>query len=411
MEYDVLSKYYYKGNDIYLEEYNRRFNSFGCIKFQFKLDSEQAFMIPTVDVLNLISKIYNKNSKLYRKMLVLPDIALESYQRSCLVDEIMMTNDIEGVHSTRREIKDVIAATPEDRSKRFNGLVKKYLLLLESHPHIPLKTCEDLRILYDEIVLDEVKSEAKENIPDGVLFRKEIAEVISGTQKVKHTGLHPEPKIIDAMNQALSILNSDDVTPLIRISVFHYLFGYIHPFYDGNGRTSRFISSYTLSQELSSLVSYRLSFAIKEKKEYYYKAFDLCNDKKNKGDLTPFVIMFLEMIDNAIDNLSSKINDGFEKLEFYTLLMQKSFADQKEKLIGDTLFYLIQNALFSNDSLGRKELSEILKRSYPTVTEILRLLIKDGAPIYEKTEGRNRKVYFLDLDKTGEYLKNRKSYI
>lgn len=407
MKYELLSKYYYKGNDIYLDEYNKRINSLGCTTFQFRLDSDLIFFVSTIELINLVAKIYKKNSDLNKKILALPNMALDSYERSCLVDEIMLTNDIEGIHSTRREIKDVIDAPLEDRSKRFNGLVKKYLLLLERHPNIPLKTCEDVRSLYDEIVLDEVKSESKENIPDGEFFRTEIAEVISGTQKVKHIGIFPESKIINAMNQALSILNSEEITPLIRIAIFHYLFGYIHPFYDGNGRTSRFISSYTLSQELSSLVAYRLSFAIKEKKEDYYKAFDFCNDQKNKGDLTPFVIMFLEMIDRAIDNLSSKINDGFEKLEFYFEFINKAFTNPKENLMCETLFCLIQNSLFSNDTLGRNELAVILKRSYPTITEALKALIKDGAPIYEKTEERNKKIYILDLDKVGDYLKQR----
>ncbi|WP_164914286.1 Fic family protein [Aminipila luticellarii] len=407
MKYELLSKYYYKGNDIYLDEYNKRINSFGCTIFDFKLGSDPIFIVSTIELINLIAKIYKKNSELNKKILELPYIALDSYQKSCLVDEIMLTNDIEGIHSTRREIKDVIDASREDRSKRFNGLVKKYLLLLEQHINIPLKTCEDIRSLYDEIVLDEVKSESKENIPDGELFRTEIAEVISGTQKVKHVGLFPESKIINAMNQALSILNSEGITPLIRIAIFHYLFGYIHPFYDGNGRTSRFISSYTLSQELSPLVAYRLSFAIKEKKEDYYKAFDFCNDKKNKGDITPFVIMFLEMIDRAIDNLSNKINDGFEKLKFYLELINQAFTNSKENLMRDILFCLIQNSLFSNDALGRNELAVMLERSYPTIKGTLNALIKSGAPIYEKTEERNKKVYTLDLDKVGEYLKQK----
>lgn len=409
MEYNFLSKYYYKGNDVYLEEYRRRLDSYACIKFNFDIDSNPVFFISTIEITNLIARIYKKNSSLNKKILILPEIALDSYQRSCLIDEIMLTNDIEGIHSTRREIKDVITAKKEDRSKRFNGLVKKYLLLLENHLDIPLKSCEDIRALYDEIVLDEVKSEAKENIPDGELFRKEIAEVVSGTQKIKHVGLFPESKIVNAMNQALVILNNQDITPLIRISIFHYLFGYIHPFYDGNGRTSRFISSYTLSQELSSLVAYRLSYAIKEKKVDYYKAFDVCNDTKNKGDLTPFIIMFLEMIETAIDNLSTKINDGVEKLNFYAHLIKESFDEQKEKLLCRALFLLIQNSLFSADPFGRRELSDILKVSYPTVQVILNTLIEDGAPINEITEGHNKKIYILDLDKAGEYFMQRKT--
>lgn len=43
---------------------------------------------------------------------------------------------------------------------------------------------------------------------------------------------------------------------------------------------------------------------------------------------------------------------------------------------------------FCNDMLGRNELAVILKRSYPTITEAFKALIKDGVPIYVKTEER-----------------------
>lgn len=93
----------------------------------------------------------------------------------------------------------------------------------------------------------------------------------------------PEEKINLMMTQALNILNDRDIIPILRIAIFHYLFGYIHPFYDGNGRTSRFISSYLLSKELNTLTGFGLSYAIKENISQYYKGFKTVNEKKIKG--------------------------------------------------------------------------------------------------------------------------------
>lgn len=93
------------------------------------------------------------------------------------------------------------------------------------------------------------------------------------------------------MEKALQFLHTDSCDYLLRIAVFHYLFGYIHPFYDGNGRTSRFISSYLLSQKLNSSIGYRLSYTIKEHLPQYHEAFKICNHYNNKGDLTPFAEM------------------------------------------------------------------------------------------------------------------------
>ena len=86
------------------------------------------------------------------------------------------------------------------------------------------------------------------------------------------------------MDDAINILNDDDIDPLFRISIFHYLFGYIHPFYNGNGRLNRFISSYYLANTLESIMGYRLSYTIKENINKYYKSFKVVNEEINKGD-------------------------------------------------------------------------------------------------------------------------------
>lgn len=89
------------------------------------------------------------------------------------------------------------------------------------------------------------------------------------------------------MNRALSILSDAELPVLVRVSVFHFMFAYIHPFYDGNGRTNRFISSYALSHSFNPIVGYRLPYSVKERIEKYYKGFSLCEHPLNRGDLTP----------------------------------------------------------------------------------------------------------------------------
>ena len=61
--------------------------------------------------------------------------------------------------------------------------------------------------------------------------------------------------------------------PIIQAALLHGELVKIHPFVDGNGRTSRFISSYLLSKEFEFLIGFRLSYTIKEHIKDYYEEF------------------------------------------------------------------------------------------------------------------------------------------
>lgn len=165
---------------------------------------------------------------------------------------------------------------------------------------------EGIRKIYDDIFGNEIN-----DLPDGKIFRKESVSVHSSAGKEIHRGLYPESKIIEAMSSSLDFLNNNKTDILIRTAVFHYLFGYIHPFYDGSGRTSRFISSYLLSKELTGLIGYRISYTIKGHIKAYYDAFKECNHPDSRGDLTPFLEMFLTVIDISEKQLYEVLRNEF----------------------------------------------------------------------------------------------------
>lgn len=92
----------------------------------------------------------------------------------------------------------------------------------------------------------------------------------------------------------------------------HFLFEYVHPFYDGNGRTGRYLLALYLNHDLTMPTVLSLSRTIAENKNAYYKAFMEAEDKLNCGELTLFVNTILGFIqqaqDELIDELSIKVD-------------------------------------------------------------------------------------------------------
>lgn len=393
MEYELLSKIFYKKPTEYESIYDARFNSEASIKLPIKIHENVGFIFNTNEITKLLVKIYKTINKINLLRTHLPNIAINSYIIKSLKDEIALTNEIEGVRSTRKEIEDAIDSIKNDKSARFKGLVDKYFKLI-SNEIIPLNNCEDIRTIYDALVLPEIE---KENLPDGILFRKEPVQVVSATQKEKHRGIMPESKIIESLDLCLDFLKNDDIDSLIKISAFHYLFGYIHPFYDGNGRTSRFISSYLIKNELDVLLALKLSYTVKNNINKYYKAFDVCNDRKNKGDITFFVVTFLELLSQASDDLYTKIADLNDQLNYYnniinTLVNEKVLNDKQAKCI----FVLCQNRLFDDTYMNMNTLTELLEKSDTTTRKILKSL--EPKNLLVKSRNKNQYLYSANLD-------------
>lgn len=393
MEYELLSKIFYKKPTEYESIYDARFNSEASIKLPIKIHENVGFIFNTNEITKLLVKIYKTINKINLLRTHLPNIAINSYIIKSLKDEIALTNEIEGVRSTRKEIEDAIDSIKNDKSARFKGLVDKYFKLI-SNEIIPLNNCEDIRTIYDALVLPEIE---KENLPDGILFRKEPVQVVSATQKEKHIGIMPESKIIESLDLCLDFLKNDDIDSLTKISAFHYLFGYIHPFYDGNGRTSRFISSYLIKNELDVLLALKLSYTVKNNINKYYKAFDVCNDRKNKGDITFFVVTFLELLSQASDDLYTKIADLNDQLNYYnniinTLVNEKVLNDKQAKCI----FILCQNRLFDDTYMNMNTLTELLEKNDTTTRKILKSL--ESKNLLVKCRNKNQYLYSANLD-------------
>jgi len=167
------------------------------------------------------------------------------------------------------------------------------------------------------------------------------------------------------MSIALNILNDKEIPFLIRVIIFHYFFGYLHPFYDGNGRTARFIFSYYLAKEFDEIIALRLSVIIKRYKKKYYEIFQDTDNEYNRGDLTVFVQTFLEMLNKAIKEAIDILQKKLSQLSTYSDKLDKIIIS--DDITKNIYFILLQASLFFGEGATISEIMKTTKKSRGTI--------------------------------------------
>lgn len=370
MKYISLLKATYLNDIDENKLYNQRFNSQSTIHFSLPINNNESFLCLDTYLFLLCEEIQVLNNKIITRRNT-NDSIINYETAHFFIEEIVLTNRIEGIVSTRKEINDLLNTNNPKVYKRLYGMVNKYQNIL-NHDKIfkPIQSSLDLKKIYDEILFQDIQNDNPHNLPDGLIFRKDHVDIVSSTKAI-HSGLYPETKIIEAMDYALSILNSDTLPTLIKIAVFHYFLAYIHPWYDGNGRINRYVSSYYLSNLLDPHASLCLSIACKKNKKKYYEAFKTTNDIRNKGDLTFFVISFLEIYKDGLEDYLQTLNDQIDKYNYYLTKIQKEVKNQTTLLI---LKYILDYSLLKLCNISITELISLTNLSKSTISNRLKEL-------------------------------------
>lgn len=370
MKFIPLTKYFYQHTqEEYETEYIRRLEAPFTVHFNIPIhqynrkSAYPAFLCYTGEILRLVEKFYKTYEQFLYTVNTVPPVVLYQFTRLSIVEEVKSTNDIEGVRSTKKEIREIIEKKGT-HYHRLQSVVHQYLELL-GEEEIKFDTCQDIRNFYDDFTHQEITQENPQNRLDGSLFRKEPVQIEAATGKTIHQGLYPESRIIEALDQALRILHSEEYPLLIRLALFHYFFVYIHPFYDGNGRTDRFITSYFLSRQFHRLLAVRLSIYIKRNQSRYYHMLEEADSEKNRGDMTPFVMGFLEILIGSTEDTIGVLSRKNEQMRKYESRIDA--FQLKDKLLKEIYITLLQAALFYGEGISMADLMKVTGKNRGTI--------------------------------------------
>lgn len=357
----AMSKSNAKPCDIAEEEYRLRIDNPVTYRSGIVFDAHEIFTMCVTDLVTYINDIMRAEKIIEKAWNELPRFAQREYLMQLIAKEVQNTNIIEGVHSTRKELSKALdAASGQNKHTRFSEFTKLFLELADSNEYdtsIP-KALQDIRKIYNSIMQGELEAS---NIPDGEIFRSGKVSIRDGANNVVHNGDATEAEIQDHLTQMLSLMNSNEVPTLIKACMCHYAFESVHPFYDGNGRTGRFLLALQLHEQLSMPTVLSLSSIIYAEKSGYYAAFSKAQEVFNCNDLTMFCCKMLEYIVKAQGEVFENINLQLKQTIY---CMDKLFEFSKKTAISkvqyEVMTILLQNKLFSYNPtpMTRKQLSE-----------------------------------------------------
>jgi len=155
-------------------------------------------------------------------------------------------------------------------------------------------------------VYDKLSTFDYKKLDDLLISHKMLMEEIlnnAGNFRSSNVGVvhvaPPHGHVSSLMQELFSWLSTSDIHPLIKSSVFHYEFEFIHPFIDGNGRIGRLWQSLILYEWKSIFSAIPIESVIKETQQEYYNALEASG---SVGESTPFIEFMLEAILKACED-------------------------------------------------------------------------------------------------------------
>lgn len=153
-------------------------------------------------------------------------------------------------------------------------------------------------------------------VTESGMLRTGDVGVFDSNGKVIHVA-PPASMAREQITQLFNWVKNSDVQMLIRSSVFHYEFEFIHPFRDGNGRMGRYWQTALLASWKPIFKYIPIESVIKDNQEEYYHVIKVstCQGKSNV-----FIEFMLDVILKAITDI---VNDTTEHYNHLSVQINK----------------------------------------------------------------------------------------
>ncbi|MFH1187195.1 MAG: Fic family protein [Candidatus Levyibacteriota bacterium] len=268
-----------------------------------------------VNELSLIERLYGQ---LMTEKLI-PSLSLKLSQENQILATHYSTS-IEGNPLSPRDVTNIIlndqipTTKSEKEVKNYFTVLNKIFVLCKENTEISTKLIKSLH----HMLMKGIEEKDLGKFRDSSVFvgHRTKHEIV-----VKHNPPHHTEKEIEtALFETVAwLIKNDDMHPLVKAGIFHHQFAYIHPFFDGNGRLARILTTYYLLLKQYEVVKFFIL------DDYYDIDREMYSDTlhtADKGDETKWLEYFLEGFVHSLQAAISRINE-YKKSNFDEITGEK----------------------------------------------------------------------------------------
>lgn len=256
-----------------------------------------------LDLNDSLARLQEKRS-IITAMRPLPQMALNRLREDLSIEWTYNSNAIEGNTLSLNETRIVL----QDGITIGGKSIREHFEVINHQKAIDYLT-ETVHVDYELRPIDllNIHSLVMKNVDDDYAGR-----IRNGMVRISGANFTPPApsKVSDYLDELIEyvIQNPDKLDAILLATVFHHRLVWIHPFFDGNGRTARLAMNLLLMKD-----GYPPAIILKNDRKKYYNALNMAN----KGDYQKLALMMIQASERSLNfylNLSPEYYEDFQPL-------------------------------------------------------------------------------------------------
>jgi len=249
-------------------------------------------------------ELEKRGSKLHQKIVENSSFKDEFFLDT-LIEEAITSAIYEGANSTRAKAQELIASGQRPKNKDEWMLINNYEAMKWIKGNTDALVSKDIVKEIHGIVAKHTLEGDDANFSGR--FRNDVVYVRSSTDEIKHEGTK-YPLIEASLDEAIEMTTKNPryFPKVIKGILLHYFIAYIHPFFDGNGRTARALFYFkAMKNHLPFVELLSVSAYLKNHGKQYEKSFEKIMG--NDLDVTYFIDFNLDALLAAVEIVEKKV--------------------------------------------------------------------------------------------------------